>query len=54
MEKPHGGREQKIKRQKFLIHWKGYHCDEATWEYEEDLSHAEAALQQYKDRKGLS
>ena len=37
----------------FLVHWKGYSREDATWEQEKNLSHAKEALDQYKRRKKL-
>ena len=37
----------------FLIHWKGYSRNDASWVPEDDLSHAQEALDQYKKKKKL-
>lgn len=49
------GRARNRKRfYEFLVHWKGYRRDEATWEPEANLSHAQVAVNQYKRRKKLT
>ena len=45
---------QKEKRREFLIHWKGYTWNDASWVDEKDLLHAQEALDQYKKRKKLT
>ena len=45
---------RKEKRREFLIHWKGYSRNDASWVDEKDLSHAQEALDQYKKRKKLT
>ena len=42
-----------VKHMEYLVHWKDYRRDEATWEKEDDLEHAGEALEQYKRRKNL-
>lgn len=41
-------------RIKYLVHWKGYPRDEATWEEEENLVNSKEAVDQYKKRKNLA
>ena len=33
---------------RYLVHWKGYDNTEDTWEEEDNLEHAQEALQEYK------
>ena len=33
---------------RYLVHWKGYDNTEDTWEKEDNLEHAQEALQEYK------
>lgn len=38
----------------YLVHWKGYTRNEATWEKEDTLAHAKEAIEQYKKAKKLT
>ena len=37
----------------YLVHWKGYDNSDNTWKEEDNLEHAEEALQEYKQLHGL-
>ena len=49
-----GKGHRKKKHMEYLVHWKGYSRNDDSWVHEDELSHAQAALDQYKKKKKLA